>query len=113
MIRADGTGPGPAAKGQLTDHDDEAHKYRQQQIDDEEREAAGAAHLVRKAPDISKTHRGADSGHQETDIAAPSASVIFHKQPLFLSNFMVEYTMNFRRGQGKQGKITQKLFEYL
>ena len=59
MIASDDAFAYVAAHGQLADHDHEAHKNGQEQVCDEEGEAAGFAHLVREAPDVSQADGGA------------------------------------------------------
>ena len=54
FVCADGAPAGLAAQGQLAHHNDEAAAGSQDQIDDQEREAAVGAHLVGKAPDVAQ-----------------------------------------------------------
>ena len=68
---------GLAADGQLAHHDDEAAAGRQNQVDDEEREAAVGAHLVGESPDVAQTDGRADRGHQESEIGSKAFS-FFH-----------------------------------
>ena len=63
VVGADGALAGFPAHGQLGHHDAEAHEDGQQQIDDQEREAAGLAHFIGEAPDVAQAHGGADGGH--------------------------------------------------
>ncbi len=63
VVCADGALAGFPAHGQLAHHNAEAHEDGQQQIDDQEGEAAGLAHFVGEAPDVAQAHGGADGGH--------------------------------------------------
>ena len=62
---------GESTASQLGAHDDQADEDRQEQIHQQEREAAGLAHLKGEAPDVAETDRGADSSKQEAYVAAP------------------------------------------
>jgi len=68
---------GLTADGQLAQHDDEAAEDCQDQVDDEEREAAGGAHLIGEAPDVAQAHSRADGSHEETKIGSKAFS-FFH-----------------------------------
>ena len=83
LIGADDAAAGLAAQGQLAHHDDEAAQRRQDQIDDQEREAAVGAHLVGEAPDVAKAHRRSHGSHQEPECGSKAFS-FFH---CFLSFF--------------------------
>ena len=63
VVCADGALAGFPAHGQLGHHDAEANEDGQQQIDDQEREAAGLAHFIGEAPDVAQAHGRADGGH--------------------------------------------------
>ena len=54
LVSADGAPAGLAAQGQLAHHNDEAAARRQDQIDDEECEAAVGAHLIGEALDVAQ-----------------------------------------------------------
>ena len=45
---------GLTAQRQLAQHDDEAADDRQNEVDNEERKAAGGAHLIGEAPDVAQ-----------------------------------------------------------
>ena len=77
LVRAHGAVTGLAADGQLAHHNDEAAQDRQDQIDDEEREAAGGTHLIGEAPDVAQADCRADRGHQEPKIGSKAFS-FFH-----------------------------------
>ena len=77
MVGGDSALAGLAAQGQLAQHDDEAADDRQDQIDDEEREAAGGTHFVGKAPDVAQAHSRADGSHEESKIGSKAFS-FFH-----------------------------------
>ena len=77
LIGADDAAAGLAAQGQLTHHDDEAAQRRQDQIDDQEREAAVGAHLVGEAPDVAKAHCRSHGSHQEPECGSKAFS-FFH-----------------------------------
>ena len=81
FVSGDRSLSGLTAEGKLRGHDDQADEDRQEQIDEQEREAAGFAHLVRKAPDIAEADRRADGCKQEAYVAAPRAALIFHRLP--------------------------------
>ena len=70
-ISADGAEAGLTADGQLAEHDDHADEDDQEQVDNQEREAAVATHFVREAPNVAKADRRADGRHQETKVGAP------------------------------------------
>lgn len=70
-ISADGALAGLTAYRQLAEHDDDADENDQEQIHNQEREAALLAHLVREAPDVAQADRGTDSSHQEAEVGAP------------------------------------------
>ena len=71
LVGGDRSLSGLAAESQLGAHDDQADEDRQEQIHQQEREAAGLAHLKGEAPDVAETDRGADSSKQEAYVAAP------------------------------------------
>ena len=68
LIGADGALSGFAAHCQLAHHNDETNENGQQQINDQEGEAAGASHLIGEAPDVAQTNGGADGGQQEAGL---------------------------------------------
>ena len=70
-VSADGAEARFAAYRQLTEHDDRADKDDEKQIDDQECNAAVAAHFVREAPDVSQADRRADGRHQEAKVGSP------------------------------------------
>ena len=86
---------GLAADGQLAHHNDEAAQDRQDQIDDEEREAAGGTHLIGEAPDVAQADCRADRGHQEPEIGSKAFS-FFH---CFLS--LTDFCSYIDAGVGK------------
>ena len=63
--------------GQLAHHDDESAANSQNEVNDEEREAAAGAHLIGEAPDVAQADRRADRGHQESEIGSKAFS-FFH-----------------------------------
>ena len=77
LVSAHGALAGLAAQSQLAHHDDEAAADRQNQIDDQECEAAAGAHLVGKSPDVAQADRRANSSHQESKIGSKAFS-FFH-----------------------------------
>ena len=82
VVGGDSALAGLAADGQLAQHDDEAADDRQDQIDDEEREAAGGAHLIGEAPDVAQADCRADRGHQESKIGSKAFSFFHCFSPL-------------------------------
>ena len=50
---------------------------RQNEVNNEERKAAGGAHFIGEAPDVAQADRRADRGHQETEIGSKAFS-FFH-----------------------------------
>ena len=76
-VGGDGTLAGFAADGQLAHHDDKAAQNREDQVDDEEREAAVGTHFVGEAPDVAQADGRADCGHQESKIGSKAFS-FFH-----------------------------------
>ena len=70
LVGVDRAEAGAAADRQLREHDREADKYRQSQVNDQESEAAASAHLVREAPDIAEADGGTDGREQKADITA-------------------------------------------
>ena len=56
---------GLAADCKLGDHDNHTDKDREEQVHDQEGEAAALAHLVREAPDVSETDSGTNGSKQE------------------------------------------------
>ena len=56
---------GFAADRQLGDHDDHTDENGQQQVNNQEYEAAAFTHLVREAPDVTETDGGTDGSKQE------------------------------------------------
>ena len=70
LVGVDRAEAGAAADRQLREHDREADKYRQSQVNDQESEAAASAHLVREAPDVAKADGGTDGREQKADITA-------------------------------------------
>ena len=81
LVGADDAEAGLAAQRQLADHDHEADEQYQQQVDDEEGEAAVGAHLIREAPEVAQADRGADRRHKEAEIASPITTFVFHNFP--------------------------------
>ena len=77
VVRGDSALAGLTADGQLAQHDDKAAQDCQDEVDDEECEAAGGAHLIGEAPDVAQADCGADRGHQETKIGSKAFS-FFH-----------------------------------
>ena len=77
MVRADHAAAGATAQGQLTHHDDETAQGRQDQVDDEECEAAVGAHLIGEAPDVAKAHCRTDGSHEESKCGSKAFS-FFH-----------------------------------
>ena len=56
---------GLAADCKLGDHDNHTDKDREEQVHDQEGEAAALAHLVREAPDVAETNSGTNGSKQE------------------------------------------------
>ena len=83
MIASDDAFSYVTAHGQLADHNHETNKNGQKQICDEEGEAAGFAHLVWEAPDVSEANGGAYGSQDKSQVAAPTVSFVFHKIPSF------------------------------
>ena len=77
MVRRHSTLARLASDGQLAHHNDEAAADRQNEVNNEERKAAGGAHFIGEAPDVAQADRRADRGHQETKIGSKAFS-FFH-----------------------------------
>ena len=73
---------GLAAQSQLTDHNGHAHKYSQQQINDQKSKTAAGAHLVGEAPDVAQTDSRTNSSQQEAQVTGPGTAIVLHKNLL-------------------------------
>ena len=89
VVSANSALAGFAAHGQLAHHNDEAHEYRQQQVDQQEGKTAGLSHLVREAPDVAQAYGRADGRQQEADVASPRTSFIAHKKTSLPSKSLI------------------------
>ena len=69
---------GLASYCQLSQHYGEAYEYYQYDVYQQERAAAVCTHLIREAPYIAQSYRGAYGSHEEAEIGAPLSLVVFH-----------------------------------
>ena len=65
------TGAGLTAQSELAHHQSDTDSDHQDQVDHQEGEAAGGAHLVGEAPQVAQADGRADGGHEEAEGAAP------------------------------------------